>query len=103
MDNRDQTVIGYAGQILNLVNMLNEKFPSFTAIYSFQILMDDASYLQGATVSEFADGNDLSDLMVLVQEAYSKKNPDGIEFEMDLARLINDLSDELDGEPGGDK
>lgn len=102
MDNRDETVIAYAGQILNLINLLNEKFPSFTAAYSFQVLMDDASYLQGATVSEFATGSDIGDLMVLMQEAYSKKNPDGIEFEMDLAQMLVDLKTDLDGEPGGD-
>jgi|TARA_B110000967_G_C18762364_1_gene498553 hypothetical protein len=98
----EEEVARYVGKLIGIMEMMNEKFPAFKSLFSFQLLLSEGSYLQGANVSRHLCGSDLTELMCNVQSSYAQRYDDGMDFEMDLMDLIIKLEDDLSGEAGGE-
>jgi hypothetical protein len=102
-ETEEETVARYVGQIVAILEIMNHKYPGFKSLVSFQLLLDDGAYMQGASVSKYLEGEDFGNLLINIEQAYAERYDDGTEFEIDLAKLIMNLRNDVEGDPGGEK
>jgi len=102
MEEEDETIAKYVGQIVAILELMNQKYPSFKSLVSFQMLLSDGAYMQGASVSKYLEGEDFGNLLINIEQAYAERYNDGAEFEIDLAQLIMKLKDDVEGDKSGE-
>ena len=101
-EDEDETIARYIGQIVAILELMNEKYPGFKSLISFQLLLNDGSQMHGASVSKYLEGEDFGNLLMNIQQAYAERYNEGAEFEINLAQLIMKLKNDVEGDKGGE-
>ncbi len=97
MEERIEEIARYTGQIVAIIDMMNQEFPEFQSIFAFKILCNPQETINGANVGDKVCGADLTDFMCSITDAYASKNIEGSDFDLDLKILIEKLKSDLNG------
>ena len=97
MDSHIETIARCTGEIVAILALMNERYPEFRSLLSFKIALSNGDELNGANIGSDVDGNDLTDLLINIQEAYASQEGDGMDFEIELNVMINKLKEGLEG------
>lgn len=102
MEPHIETIARYIGQIIAILDLMNEQYPEFKSIISFKIIINEEEEINGAGVGLAVEGGDLTDLLINISETCAKNGGEALDFEIELNVMLNKLQQGLkdNGEEG---
>ena len=98
MNDDANKIAEYLGRIIAILQCMQDKYPSFTHLFSFNIFMEGDSMVSAAHLSDDLSDGELRDLQDNVNNLFLQKNPSGIEFSKELEEILRKLEIDLDNE-----
>lgn len=98
MDERIEELAKHTGQLVAIIDLMNQEYTEFHSIFAFKILCNENEQINGANVGSEVCGSDLTDFMCSIMDAYAIKNIEGADFDLDLKVLIEKLRKDINGD-----